>query len=249
MNQTIGENVIMTQFQFISKYANIKSKSIAKSACIFGGSIIEENSIIDPSVIIGYPIRSKTKEIILKAQGLPLEKLYDESSSGSKIGKRNHIRAFSTIYEDTQLEDDVETGTHVVIREKSIIGSGSIIGSATIVDGGVKIGKNARIQSHNFIPPKIIIGDDVFLGPSVRFANDKYPVSSRLIQTVVKDHAVIGIASIILPGITLGERSVVAAGSVVTKDVPNDTVVLGSPAIPIMTREEYDQKKTSYESG
>jgi len=234
--------------QYISKFAHIKSKNIAKSACIFGPSTINENSIIDPSVIIGYPIRSKTKQISLKNQTSPIETLYDESSSGSKIGKRNHIRAFSIVYENTQLDNDVETGTHVVIREKSQIGSGSIIGSATIIDGEVIIGKNARIQSHNFIPPKLKIGDDVFLGPSVRFANDLYPVSNRLIETVVKDHVVIGIASIILPGITLGERSIIAARSVVTKDVPSDTVVLGSPAKPIMTREEYDQKKTLYES-
>ncbi len=238
----------MTEQQFISKYANIKSKNIAYSACIFGPSMVDENSIIDPSVIIGYPIRSKTKLISQNEQALPLEALYDESSSGSKIGKRNHIRSFSTIYEDTQLADDVETGTHVIIREKCQIGSGSIIGSATIIDGDVIIGKNARIQSHNFIPPKIRIGDNVFLGPSVRFANDGYPVSSRLIETVLKDHAVIGIASIILPGIVIGERSVVAAGSVVTKDVPSDTVVLGSPAKTIMTKEEYNQKKTSYEN-
>ncbi len=238
----------MAEQQFLSKLAHIKSKNIAKSACIFGPSTIDENSIIDPSVIIGYPIRSKTKQITLNEQTSSLETLYDESSSGSKIGKRNHIRAFSTIYEDTQLDDDVETGTHVVIREKSQIGSGSIIGTATIIDGEVIIGKNARIQSHNFIPPKIRIGDNVFLGPGVRFTNDIYPVSSRLIQTIVKDHAVVGIASIILPGITLGERSVIAAGSLVTKDVASDTVVLGSPAKPIMTREEYDQKKTLYEN-
>ena len=238
----------MAEQQFISKFAHIKSKNIAKSACIFGSSIIGENSIIDPSVIIGYPIRQKTKQIILNNQTSPIETLYDESSSGSKIGKRNHIRAFSTIYENTQLDNDVETGTHVIIREKSQIGSGSIIGSATIIDGDVIIGKNARIQSHNFIPPKIEIGDDVFIGPNVRFANDLYPVSSRLIPTVIKNHAVIGIAAIILPGITLGERSVVAAGSVVTKNVPSDTVVLGSPAKTIMTRKEYDRKKNSYEN-
>ena len=238
----------MTEQQFISKFAHIKSKKIAYSACIFGPSIIEKNSIIDPSVIIGYPIRSKTKLISLNETALPLEALYDESSSGSKVGKRNHIRAFSTIYEDTQLADDVETGTHVIIREKCQIGSGSIIGSATIIDGDVTIGKNTRIQSHNYIPPRIRIGDNVFLGPSVRFANDSYPVSNRLIETIVKDHAVIGIASIILPGIIIGERAVVAGGSVVTKDVPSDTVVLGSPAKPIMTKEEYNQKKTSYEN-
>ena len=238
----------MAELQFVSQFAQIKSKKLANSAIVFGPSLIDEKSIIDPSVIIGYPIRSKTKDISLDENSSSLESAYDEASSGSMIGKRNHVRAFTTIYESTQLEDDVETGTHVIIREKCHIGSGSIIGSATIIDGDVIIGKNARIQSHNFIPPKIKIGDNVFLGPSVRFANDTYPVSKRLIETIVKDQAVIGIASVILPGIVIGERSVVGAGSVVTKDVPRDTVVLGSPAKPIMTKEEYDRKKTKYES-
>ena len=238
----------MKEQQFISARADIKTKNIANSTLIFGPSIIGQNSIIDPSVIIGYPIRSKTKLISQNEQSLSLEFLFDESSSGSVIGERNHVRIFTTIYENTQLANDVETGTHVIIREKCQIGSGSIIGSATVIDGDVIIGKNARIQSHNFIPPKVRIGDDVFLGPSVRFTNDIYPVSNKLIETIVKDQAVIGIASIILPGIVIGERSVIAAGSVVTKDVPDDMVVLGSPAKPIMTRDEYDQKKTAYEN-
>ncbi len=238
----------MTLQRFISSKAEIKSTIVSNACVILGNSNIGKKSIIDPSVIIGYPIRPKTQKIMAEMSTTSsLEQLYDGTSSGSNIGENCHIRAFTTIYENTELADRVETGTNVVIREQCKINSGSIIGSGTIVDGDVIIGKNTRIQSLNFIPPKIEIGDNVFIGPSVRFANDRYPVSNRLIKTTVKDDAIIGISAIILPGIIIGERAVIAAGAIVTKDVPDDMVMMGSPAKQIMTREEYDQKLKSYE--
>ncbi len=238
----------MKDSSFISKTAKISTPFISSVCYIYGPTMIGNESIIDSSVIIGYPIRSKSKDIMTKTQNSnKLEVFFDEKSSGSIIGNRNHIRPFTTIYESTELGDHVETGTNVVIRENTKIGSGSIIGSGTIIDGGVIIGRNARIQSNNFIPPKINIGNDVFLGPGVRFANDLYPESSRLIGTDVKNGAVIGIAAVILPGIIIGENSVVAAGSIVTKNVHDDAVVMGAPAKQVMTRIEYDRKKAEFE--
>ena len=135
----------------------------------------------------------------------------------------------------------------MIIREKCHIGSGSIIGSSTVLDSGVEIGKNARIQSSNFIPPKIVLGDNVFLGPGVRFANDKYPVSSKLISTVVEDNVVIGIGAIILPGLKIGMGAVIGAGSIVTENIERNSVVVGTPAKQIMTKEDYEKKKRDYE--
>lgn len=234
---------------FRSEQASINSNLIAISSSIFGPSKIGDQTILDPWVIIGYPIRPKTRKMMSNTKkNVALEIYYDKKSSGTTLGDNNHIRAYTTIYENTFLDDNVETGTNVVIREKCSIGAGSIIGSGSILDGGVKIGKNARIQSNNFLPPKIQIGDNVFLGPGVSFANDLYPVSNRLTGTTVKNYAVIGISAIILPGITIGERSVIAAGALVTKDVPDGVVMSGSPAVQVMTREEYNQKKDNYES-
>ncbi|WP_455142511.1 DapH/DapD/GlmU-related protein [Candidatus Hodarchaeum mangrovi] len=233
---------------FISKKADIKSSKIALNTLIYGNSYIGTNSIIDSYSIIGYPVRSKTKEIMVKNKNQKkLEEDFDSISSGSSLGDYNHIRPYTTIYERTILENNVETGTNVIIREDCVIGEGSIIGSGSVLDGGVRIGKKARIQSLNFIPPKIEIGDNVFLGPSVRFANDTYPVSSKLTGVKVKDNVIIGIGSIILPGITIGTGSIIAAGSLVTTDVPDNVVIKGSPAKIFMRRIDYDIKKKEYE--
>ncbi len=233
---------------FQSKKAILESISIAKSTCIYGPSKIRRNSIIDSFVVIGYPTRSKTKDLMLKDDDLSIENLYDKVSNGSVIGENDHIRPFTTIYENSLLGNHVETGTNVVIRENCQIGSGSIIGSGTVLDGGVTIGNNARIQSSNFIPPKIVLGNNVFLGPGVRFANDHYPVSNKLTTTIVEDNVIIGIGAIILAGITIKEGAVIAAGSIVTKNVPDNFVMMGIPAKRVMTREEYDVKQKTHET-
>ncbi|MFX0151555.1 MAG: acyltransferase [Candidatus Hodarchaeota archaeon] len=233
---------------FYSQKSEVNTSLVALNACIYGHSKIGKDSIIDSFVIIGYPIRPKTQNLTSKGEKqASLEKMLDEISTGSVIGKKNHIRPYTIIYESSILKDGVETGTNVVIREKCSIGQGSIIGSGTVLDSGVIIGKNARIQSNNFIPPKISLGDNIFLGPGVQFSNDKYPFSSRLVSTVVENGVIIGMGAIILPGITIGEKAVIAAGSIVAKDVPQTDVIMGSPAKRIMSRDEYDQKQKNYE--
>ncbi|MFX1282327.1 MAG: DapH/DapD/GlmU-related protein [Promethearchaeota archaeon] len=233
---------------FQSKRAVMESSFISKTSCIYGPSKIKKKSIIDSYVVIGYPTREKIKQLPLNnEEQLDLENYYDKISIGSIIGESNHIRPFTTIYETSSLGNHVETGTNVIIREKCQIGSGSIIGSGTVLDSGVMIGKKARIQSNNFIPPKITLGDNIFLGPGVQFANDTYPVSRKLVKTIVEDNAIIGIGAIILAGITIENGAVIAAGSLVTKNVPSGHVMMGTPARCVMTREEYDLKQKNYE--
>ena len=113
------------------------------------------------------------------------------------------------------------------------IGENTKIDAFVYIEEGVKIGSNVKIRPFTFIPEGVTIEDDVFIGPNVTFTNDKYPRAKgewKLLKTVVKKGASIGAASVILPGITIGERAMVGAGSVVTKDVPANTVVSGNPA-------------------
>lgn len=146
---------------------------------------------------------------------------------------------------------DVKKGNNVKIHDqvnlyKCDIGDGTKIDAYVYIESGVKIGKNVKIRPFTFIPEGIEIEDDVFIGPGVVFTNDKYPRTRgpwRLLKTTVKRGASIGAGAVILPGITIGEYALVAAGSVVTKDVPPYAIVAGNPAKIIGYLTEPEQKK------
>lgn len=122
------------------------------------------------------------------------------------------------------------------------IGDGTKIGTFVEIQKGAKIGKNVKISTHTFICEGVTIEDEVFVGHNVSFINDKYPRSTNtdgsvqtekdwsVVQTVVKRRASIGTSTTILCGVTIGENAIIGAGSVVTKDVPANTVVAGNPA-------------------
>ena len=129
------------------------------------------------------------------------------------------------------------------------IGEGTNIWQYCVILKGAKIGKNCNICSHCFIENDVVVGDDVtikngvslydgitvengvFIGPNVSFCNDKYPKSKNhdftLLKTVIKKGASIGSNATILPGVTIGENALIGAGTVVTKDVPANTVIRG----------------------
>ena len=122
------------------------------------------------------------------------------------------------------------------------IGSDTRIGAFCEIQKGVKIGKKCKISSHTFICEGVIIESKVFVGHNVTFINDKYPraVNSKgllqtkknwkIIKTFVRNGASIGSSATILPGITIGENSIIGAGAVVTKNVPSNKIVAGNPA-------------------
>jgi UDP-2-acetamido-3-amino-2,3-dideoxy-glucuronate N-acetyltransferase len=122
------------------------------------------------------------------------------------------------------------------------IGDNSKVGCFVEIQKGAKIGNNCKISSHTFICEGVTIENDVFIGHNVTFINDVYPRSTSgegklqteddwtCIPTLIKKSASIGSSVTLLCGITVGENAIVGAGSVVTKDVPANTIVAGNPA-------------------
>ena len=121
-----------------------------------------------------------------------------------------------------------------VVLPKAEIGENCNICSHCFIENDVKIGNNVAIKNCVQLWDGITIEDDVFIGANVTFTNDKYPRSKnheyKQLKTIVKKGASIGANATILPDITIGENSMVGAGSVVTKNVPANTIVCGNPA-------------------
>ena len=129
------------------------------------------------------------------------------------------------------------------IEKGAFIEDGTRIGQNTYIGMNVRIGRNCRIMQHVTICKDTVIGDNVFVGPNTTFLNDKYPPTSISQPPVVESHAVIGGGATLCPGVVVGFRSVVGAGSNVTKNIPDEEVWMGNPARLHMNRDEYDRRQ------
>lgn len=120
------------------------------------------------------------------------------------------------------------------IRENVVIGENCIVGKCVYIDKNVKIGNNVKLQNNATVYDGVIIADDVLVGPHVVFTNDMYPRATstdwKIVKTTVNKGASFGANSTIICGITVGEYAMIGAGSVVTKDVPEQALVYGNPA-------------------
>ena len=146
-----------------------------------------------------------------------------------------------------RIAPDVKLGRNVVFHAfvnlyGCTIGDNSRIGTFVEIQKNAVIGRNVKVSSHTFVCEGVTIEDDVFIGHNVSFINDKYPRATagngqlqteadwQVVPTRVKRGASIGTSATILCGVTIGENAIVGAGSVVTKDVPDNAIVAGVPA-------------------
>jgi acetyltransferase-like isoleucine patch superfamily enzyme len=149
--------------------------------------------------------------------------LFRQIAPDVKLGKGVRIYGFTNLY-GCEIGQDVKIGTFVEIQK------------------GSKIGDRCKISSHSFICEGVTLEEEVFVGHNVTFINDRYPRATnedgelqtesdwKCVPTLVKKGASIGSSATLLCGVTVGEYAIVGAGSVVTKDVPAHSIVVGNPA-------------------
>ena len=146
------------------------------------------------------------------------------------IGDDSLIRSHSVFYESSSLGAKLITGHHITVRENTKAGDAFQIGTLCEIQGDCEVGNYVRFQSNVFVGKKTKIGNYVWVLPYVVLTNDPTPPSNQLIGCVIEDFASLSAASVILPGVTIGRHSLVAASACVTRDVPPHKVVAGVPA-------------------
>jgi len=200
---------------------------VHQSVRAYGKNRVGDNSIVLEDVILGYP----TTDILLDVSARRIAAEYLDYP-GTTIANNAVIRSHAIFYRNVLVGHHVRTGHRAMVRENCRIGDHVMIGSNVVIDNDCRIGSHVSIQSSVYIPTGTEIGDYVFLGPNSVILNDPYPVreGSKLDPPVLERGVTIGGNATILPGVRLGEGSFVAAGALVTRDVPAWSLAIGSPA-------------------
>lgn len=180
---------------------------------------------VDPGVIVGYVVERADVSPVL-------------------LGEGARLRSGTVIYDGSTIGLRLQTGHHVVIREECTLGDDVSIWSNSIIDYGCRLGNGVKIHSNCYIAQFTVIEDGAFLAPGVSLANDLYPGSSESAAAMRGPHigagAQLGVGVTVLPYVRIGAGAMIGSGSVVTRDVPEGMVAVGSPARPTKPVAELD---------
>ena len=189
---------------------------ISKTAIIYPDVILGENAEIEDYCIIGQPFTGYRGEQTV-------------------IGDNAVIRSHSVIYAGNVIGKNFQTGNKTNIRELNQIGDDVSVGTSSVIEHHVTIENGVRIHTQAFIPEFSTLCEGAWIGPNVVLTNARYPQSPDVKQNLqgptIGQYARVGANTTILPGIVIGAKALIGAGSVVTNDVPAGRICYGNPAV------------------
>ena len=200
-----------------------QSATVGAHVVIHDGTEVGEHVTVQDGAVLGKPLALGSRS---KASRDPLPPLV--------IGSNVTIGAGAVVVAGARLADGVMIGDQAYVRERAVVGEGSLVGRGSAVDNDVEIGASVRIQTSCYITAFSVIEDDVFVGPGATTLNDRTagrrPPGEPLRGPVLRRGCRIGGGAVVLPGVEVGADAFVAAGAVVTRDVPPGALVVGVPA-------------------
>lgn len=222
---------------------NNKNVSISPSAKIGQNVKIGDNTVIYDNVTIGDNTTICNDCHIGEPTG-DYYKNPNYENPPTIIGNNCLIRSHSIIYATNKIGDDLITGHHIVVRTGNTIGHHSSIGNFTELHGDAQIGNYVRLHSNVCICELAIIHDYVWIFPGSILSNGVTPPGNELLGPEVGKYSVLAVNAVLLPGVKIGENCLIGASAVVTKDVNDFSVAVGSPAKTITDIRNLKSKTT-----
>jgi len=179
----------------------------------YENAVLGEGTIVEDDVKVGFQ--------------------YHPDCGKAVIGPHSILRAGTIIYGDVKTGAYFQSGHYTVIRARVEMGDYCTITNGSVIEGMVKMGDSVRLMSHNYVCSRTVFENRIICGPGVVFLNDKRPGREDAPSkgAYIEDDVMIGGGCVILPGVRIGKGSFIAAGAVVTKDVPPYSFVKGFPAV------------------
>lgn len=219
----VGQNVVIEDGVEFGE-----NVSIGHNVIIYAGTKIGKNVMIQDNAVIGkQPTRAKNS-ILPEVKKLPPAVIGDGTTLGTS----------SIIYANAELGEEVFVADLATIRERVTIGNQTIVGRGVSVENDCTVGEKCKLETNCYITAYSNLGNYVFVAPYVVTTNDNYMARSKerydkFKGVTVKEGGRIGANALILPGKVIHEDGTVAAGSIVSRDVEQETLVVGSPAKPL----------------
>lgn len=206
---------------------------------VFGSHVV-----VHDSVSIGAGCRIGDLVVLGKRPVLAAHSSATGAVGRLEIGAGVAVGSGAVIFAGTTIADDAIVGDQSHVRERSQIGAGTVVGRGSAVDNDVVIGARVRIQTNVYVTAGTLVEDDVFLGPGVTTTNDnsmaRHSPDEPLRGATLRRACRVGGGVVLTPGVEIGEEAFVAAGAVVTTDVPTRAVVMGIPARIVREVEDGD---------
>lgn len=200
---------------------------------IHSGTVIGPGARIQDGAVLGKPV----------ALG-PRSRSPGDAYTPLRIDARATVCAGAVLLAGAVIGERAVIGDQAHVRERSTVGAGSVIGRGSAVDCDVRVGAGVRVQTGCYLSAGSLVEDDVFVAPGVTTTNDhtmgRHGADHELRGARLRRACRVGGGVTLLPGVEVGEEAFVAAGALVTRDVPPRAVVMGAPARPVREVEDRD---------
>ncbi len=225
-----GRNVILGQNASIGDGVYIGHNCIIEDGAVIGDhTYIDSNTIVRSNVTIG-PDSNIGANCIIGEYWMDFYRDHTPHDHPLTIGRNALIRSGSILYAGSTIGDDFQTGHQVTIREKAMIGNHVSIGTLSDVQGNCKLGNYVRLHSNVHIGQLSVVDDFVWIFPYVVLTNDPTPPSEHFVGVHVHPFAIVATGAVIMPGLDIGQDSLIGAGAIVTKSVDAYALAVGNPA-------------------
>jgi acetyltransferase-like isoleucine patch superfamily enzyme len=199
-------------------------EGVHPTAVVYEGTVLGAGVEVQAHAVLGKPARlARHSTAVSRETPPPLE-----------LGDGVVVCAGAIVFAGARLGAGVIVGDQAYVRERAVIGERTVIGRGSTVDNDCVVGARVRMQTNVYVTAHSVVEDDVFLGPGAITSNDdtmsRHGPEYALRGAVLRRACRIGAGAVLVPGVEVGEEAYVAAGAVVTRDVPPRAVVMGVPA-------------------
>ncbi|HEX6020579.1 MAG TPA: DapH/DapD/GlmU-related protein [Solirubrobacter sp.] len=219
----IAEDVQLGPFAVVGSGVVIRAGTrIGAHVVIHEGTVVGAGCEVQDGAILGKPPKLARSSRASREAPAPLE-----------IGDGAGVCAGAIVFAGARLAEGVIVGDQTFVRERASIGAGSVIGRGSTVDNDVRIGARVKVQTDVYVTAYSTVEDDVFIGPGACFTNDstmgRHGPEYAIVGPTLRRACRVGGGVVLTPGVEIGAEAFIAAGAVVTKDVPARAVVIGVP--------------------